>query len=286
MANYCYYCGLSSTEFITYGRFGCEHCPDSLSSIPEILYALRKSNLWSANESFVKTVRNLPSGIFRPGWKPEETYFSARYRIARNLKKSFFLNRNQDLTESREFLHSYFPGLRRIPSLDGKERYSCWENLEKKGIYINFLLGDEDQIRWEICWTGVYFEGISTDLPKFFRSKELFSLLKDRFLFSYHKEWGFLNSCPTNSGRGDRFSVIFQKGKNAYPALEIESDWLSESNGIQVSIQNLGKIEENLIFSVKNFNRKRKSYFLESLIPLVFKENGVFDESSLVSSNI
>lgn len=286
MANHCYYCGLSSTGFISYGRFGCEHCPDALSSIPEILFALRKSNLWNTNGNIAKPVRTLPSSIFRPGWRSDEIYFSARYRIARNLKKSFFLNRNQDLTEAREFLHAYFPGLRKVASQDGKERYTCWENQEKKGIFISFLLGDEDQIRWEICWTGVYSDKISTDLPQFPRSKELYSLLVDRFHFSYQKEWGFLNSCPTNSGRGDRFSVIFQKDKITYPALEAEPDWLLGGNGIQVSIRNLGKIGENLLISVKNFNRKRKTYFLETLIPLVFKENGVYDESTLVSSNI
>ncbi|MCC5816390.1 MAG: hypothetical protein JJT78_16695 [Leptospira sp.] len=284
MSEHCYFCGLDSSEFINHGKFGCEFCPDFLSMIPEVEYILQKTNPWNKNkDSSPKISQKIPRSFQWDMGKNETIYFSSRYRIARNIRRSFFINRGYDREAILDFLHSYFPRLKLIQKKGFVEYWSSWE--EKENLKINFLVGDEDQIRWEICWQGVYNKDIVLEVPIFARKNRLVSFISNRQLFSYHKNWGFLNSCPTNCGRGDRFSLILQK--NSPPGLNsnFQEDWFLEGDGIRLSILDFEKKQEKRGISIKNFNKRRKFYFQQSLLPLIFKDSGEMEVPKL-SSNI
>lgn len=291
------------------GKFGCEYCPDCFGAIPEIEYVLKKKNPWIRDKALTSELGGIPDKtLYMPGSQDELEYI-ARFRIARNIRRSFFLNNRTDISEVRDFLKSYFPRVKRVPEKDrdAGEYWTAWKdfgenvdessslpsepvgskNPKKKSnsiLEIGFILGDEDQIRWEIFWKGRIQIEESVQMPNFPRKKELFSFLGHRELFSFHKNWGFLNACPTNCGRGDRFSILIQRGGSPKIGETREDDWFFEKNGIRLSILNQGKNSEKRYISVKNFNKRRKIYFLQYLVPLIFKDSG-FVEIPLSSSN-
>jgi hypothetical protein len=284
LSEHCYFCGLDSTEFITHGKFGCEFCPDFLSMIPEVEYILQKTNPWNKNkDSSPQIGQKIPESFRWDMGKNETIYFSSRYRIARNIRRSFFINRRYEREAILDFLNSYFPRLKLIQKVEGVEYWSSWE--EKEDLKINFLVGDEDQIRWEICWQGIYGKDQILEAPDFLRKKQLVNFISNRQLFSYHKNWGFLNSCPTNCGRGDRFSMILQKHSPPGMHSNFQEDWFLEGDGIRLSILDFEKKQEKRRISIKNFNKRRKFYFQQSLLPLIFKDSGEMEVPKL-SSNI
>jgi protein-arginine kinase len=65
-----------------------------------------------------------------------------------------------------------------------------------------FYLGEEDHIRFEWILPG------ASNFPwfKLQEREEVRFLFRPR-LWAWKREWGFINSCPTNCGRGDRLSV-------------------------------------------------------------------------------
>lgn len=289
MSNHCYYCGLGVQDFIKKGQFGCGYCPDYLTAIPSIEYVLKQKKPWSRSGITPRDMGILPEKtLYMEG---KEFHYLARYRIARNIRKTFFSPFRFPKEEVLDFLQSYFPRVKKVGEKVGIgsageknpiEIWSAWKNQTFPKIH--FLVGDEDQIRWEILWRGKLQKNTGIEMPPFPRKKELMNFLGNRQLFSFHKSWGYVNACPTNSGRGDRFSILVQKDGEPEAKENESEDWFIEKAGIRLAILDRDTPEEKRYISVKNFNKRRKMYFLRNLLPLIFKDSG-FNVIPLASSN-
>jgi hypothetical protein len=177
---------------------------------------------------------------------------------------------------------------KRNPDPGNQDSDDSRENSGKKIFSSGFWLGDEDWIRQE--WRMVFsvpdpewakalgdfrlfgewkrgwereFLGWIQDNPSPFSGSD-----QSPKIFAFQKKFGYLNSCPTNTNRGDRFSVWISRQEIGFEEKVDLPKIVSDRFGIRIASffrESGGKIGE---ISVKNFNFQRKFYFLESLVPL------------------
>lgn len=305
MPNHCFFCGLSVQDFVSTGKFGCSYCLGAFLRERRIGDKILAKMEWGKRKSGDAREKAIGSwDRFRPSfvgkgcreWSDDRreveesgvsgvVNFTARYRVARNLRTGFFLPRDSDLSEAIDLLLRVFPGLEETPSQPGDDstgsgdltriRFYHYPGAWEKGdCSVRFRLGDEDKIRWEIRWKGRVASPHPLGIPDFPQKKQVFAFLRDKSLFSYDKDWGFLNSCPTNCGRGDRFSVVFHQGEISTPPEQGKTNWSYEANGCLGTELEIADNVPIWYFSGKNFHRRRKMYFLQSVVPSGFKGSG------------
>jgi len=159
---------------------------------------------------------------------------SIRFRLARNFSKQFYSPDKNSLTYRKldEFLE--------LPVIQKFNQYGK----------IHFF--DEDHIRAEF-----YLQSIDCDKNQF---PEIFY---DTSIFDFHTEYGFLTSCPTNSGRGNKFSIEIDCSKVSSESLVKMNDNF-EKNILKNS-------ENNLNIFIKNYKKKDLLSFL-NLFLKIFSE--------------
>ncbi len=81
---------------------------------------------------------------------------------------------------------------------DGKGRGVGIDMEEKISIMIN----EEDHLRIQVFYPGFMFE------EAFMKIMEIDDLIGSTLEYAYHKKYGFLTSCPTNTGTGFRISCL------------------------------------------------------------------------------
>ncbi|WCL48702.1 hypothetical protein [Leptospira sp. GIMC2001] len=300
----CLYCGTNINHFLSTGKFGCANCYVVFWNHPLATKDLESKKNWCLSQEaiqsfdlhnpFRSTIHALDKELFS-NIRGEGLHFSARYRVARNLEKSFFLPNRSFIDHARNLLLSNFPNLKHIETNEGSgDNTEIWSlsehfvqidpniiNLENTKILIKyqFRLGDEDQIRFELILSGEirknevaikFLQSLEKTIENDQIYKEIMAFMQKRSIFIFRKNWGFLTSCPTNVGRGDRFSLIFSREKVALSEPGQLRDWIKRGFGIEIASYSSGLGGKFYYFSIKNFNRRRKYYFLHSIVSLVF----------------
>ncbi len=279
MPKHCAYCGLSLEDFIHFGRFGCEFCLDFLEKHP-LIFQKVVAKIPNSSFEFLR-VPKFPKEISLKKNNSEKMKWSIRYRIARNLKKQIFPILNSDNSKAIELIQKNFPKLINFQAWKDSQEFNFTKRnilktnfTNEKDVIVNFLLGDEDGIRCEFLLKGKGLPPKSMILPEFIGKNEILAFLNQRSIFSYRKGWGFLNSCPTNSMRGDRLSLQIdlpmERSDGMQTGLEDSFQWKWEENSISFAvISSYGGVGKS-VFSVKNFTKRRKNHFLTLLNSIVF----------------
>lgn len=179
MTGHCIQCGLTISKFLEIGKFGCASCH-------QFFLPSKLTRVVSKHRDLLDSLDD-----FKLANKIHWTDVSFRLRIARCFRNGFFPFYNRLEDRARELLH--------------KNGFVLTENkLETQPLVsgAKFYLGEEDHLR---------FEWILGSQPSFLRARFLklgnLRFLFERGIWAWHPKIGFINSCPTNCGRGDRLSV-------------------------------------------------------------------------------
>lgn len=178
----------------------------------------------------------------------EDVVISTRIRLARNIKGIKFTNSfsteeaesvNKMISEAVEKL---YPGEFNHLNLRDIKDYSkvlmenhlispeMIKNIEFSAFClsqdesVNILINEEDHLRLQVLKPG------QAELSAFNRAISIAKNLESEIDFSYHREFGYLTSCPTNTGTGLRASVMMH-----LPALK-------HSGNMPGLIDSLGKL--------------------------------------------
>ncbi len=178
-------------------------------------------------ELIQRQVEQVPAWLKTTGEFPE-IVLSSRARLARNLRTFKFALKASDAEreEIRTFvierlrLYPRFEALQRveITELDDLarqvmvERHLVTQDLLKRPEHalvlfdpnetLALLVNEEDHLRLQVLANGLALEQV------FHRAQELHQVLALLFPLAYHEEFGYLTSCPTNTGLGLRLSVL------------------------------------------------------------------------------
>ncbi|TGN07142.1 hypothetical protein [Leptospira ilyithenensis] len=211
MALYCIRCGLSEPVFLETGKFGCPSC-----------FSCFLPKDWTRFYSQNREI-SVPVKIDHSPY-PHISLFrevTCRIRLTRCLRDGFF--------------PYYSPANDKIISL-----------LEEKGIPLDlktsssvvspdypyrFYWKEEDHLRleWIFTWEKGSIlsdeDGFSPFSKNFFKKikgskKKVREILFRKGLWAWSTRTGFLNSCPTNAGRGDRLSLQWKMPMFLYNDLE------------------------------------------------------------------
>lgn len=172
----------------------------------------------------------------------EDIVVSSRVRLARNLQGHRFPGAlDQDearIVEERivRVIDKKFPGIYRhfrtedlgedakvlmenhliSPELIQNRAFSSFCLSEDENF--NIMINEEDHIRMQALWPGM------PGIELFEQAKGLMDSLEEELDFSFHPEFGYLTSCPTNTGTGLRASVMLHlpsiKYSGLFPGLE------------------------------------------------------------------
>ncbi len=172
-------------------------------------------------------VEQVPAWLRTTGEYPE-IVLSSRARLARNLRPFRFALKatDQDREEIRTFvldrlrLHPHLAALHQL-ELEGLgeaerrvlvERHLVTRDLLKHPDYalvlyepdesVALLVNEEDHLRVQVLANGL---ALSTVARRILDLGEILGLLLP---LAYREEFGYLTSCPTNTGLGLRFSVL------------------------------------------------------------------------------
>lgn len=197
-------------------------------------------------------------GGIRMNWyldsgKESDVVLSSRVRLARNLQEIPFIPKasKQDCLEVLNQLEYVTPtigyGLRflRLQDMDDITKMSLVEkhlispefalNKEEVGaILLNeeenicIMLNEEDHLRIQVFGPGLEIENIAN------LAMELDEKIEQLITYAYHKQYGFLTSCPTNLGTGMRCSMMVH-----LPAL-------SATNNIQSILEVVNSLGMNI----------------------------------------
>lgn len=206
---FCPNCGLSEKIFLETGRFGCKDCH-------RVFFSDLSWNALSSESQSFKVFEKLAK---INGLSPKERRPSFRFRLSRCFARGFFPYFDRQSSRIEETV---------------KEASQCLESGR-------FCPSIEDHFRWE--WVGG---------PKEWRSfrlaKATHAFFCNQTLWAYSRGVGFLNSCPTNCGRGDRFSLQWEVSSEERSVfLESRINWKDilprtsdkGSHRIQISWKNL-----------------------------------------------
>ena len=224
----CKYCGCNADNFLKTGLFGCGNCYSIFLNPKEAtLFShsieFEKSKIYNKNENLLSFFLNFFI----------KKKISLRFRIARNFKKQFYLNKfdSQIYTIIDKFLDD--------PTI---------KNFSKQG---NLYFFDEDHLRAEIFLKDSKCE--SNQFP---------SIFYNHSIFDYNSEFGYLTACPTNSGRANKVSVMIQYSKIKETFREKFFDVYKEN--ILYTVHS-----ENIIIFLKNYNKIKLYNFMYNLYKII-----------------
>ncbi len=153
---------------------------------------------------------------------------STRLRIARNLEKTTFppfaseKESEEVLNKVHSAMNSVFKegeyGLFKLNEMEERERIRYMEDylispglvkknnngsfFLRKDENVTIMINEEDHIRLQVLLPGL-------DLIKGWEiCSQIDDLLESKLDFAYHREYGYLTACPTNTGTGLRASVM------------------------------------------------------------------------------
>ncbi len=260
--DFCGHCGLKFSTFLKHGKCGCVHC------VP-----LVQSWLFQKKQTYPITFKKIPNFFYENlrslTQAKDFEVVSLRYRISRNLKSGFF-----------PFYDSQLPAIQKI--------FNKTDVTKNSGAAI-FSFGietfrtyseSEDHLRMEWIYDS-FSEQAITNFDSCLRelqtriqnlNPEGLSLLSSKDLWAYKPKIGWINSCPTNWGRGDRLSVILRLHGNAQATIltklsklsdfGIEFALLSDGTTIGGGAKSLGVLTK---ISVKNVGAVQKREFFKIL---------------------
>lgn len=279
----CVYCGMEPSYFLEYGRWGCMHCPNFFVQTKEYnMLVERGVSIWPSKDlpttkdlKLLEKILNqhtIMNSFFNTNSNSHSSlWVSFRYRIARNIKNSIFSELNKDSTNQSHKTNPDFIFL--------QEKWKLLSQLP--GFQLVF--GDEDEIRLEakkkVLLAEINPQTISQAIYGFFswfykpEYQPFYQFLWNRNIFSYIYGIGFINSCPTNCGRGDRFSVLIPFTENTDI---LKKEWTVLWSKAGFSLELLREKEGTFWkISIKNFQLQRKFYFQRILVPLIVKHRGL-----------
>jgi hypothetical protein len=240
---------MTDSKFERVGKLGCYNCYDIFfkDSKEAYLYSLKTHkflpflNKLEKKKSFYKDISSkeiidLVSKI------------RFRHRIARNFKKQMYpihgIDTNYILDESKNFL------IARRLEMDNTQIF----NIPK----FELVVGDEDQIR---------FINFPKDLLQIENCIRIMDFFNSKTKFDSKKGLGYISSCPTNLGRGNKLSAKFSiKFGNSNEF----TDLVNSGIGYRLRenhILEIGK-EIEVILYIKNFNSSLLNKFIKLLILL------------------
>jgi len=244
--DFCPLCGLSSEFFLSTGKFGCRSCPYIF--LPKQIRRAKFLPIAKFELEKLTNVKEFP----HPNW----TGIRYRLRIARCLRKGFFpyYARYED----------------EILNLLEKAKLIQLHQVKKKDSNtsqgLHFYFGDEDHLRFEIVGEKSEFQSMFSDTYH-----DCKKFLYQTNLWAYETPIGFINSCPTNCGRGDRMSVQAKIESKYVPELV---NYLEPLMGFgiefspQVDVHSREKLETNRVLvqiSCKNAFPSQKLRFFKIL---------------------
>ncbi len=179
------------------------------------------------DEHIRQQVETLPAWLQTTGDYPE-IVLSSRARLARNLQPYRFARRasSEDRAKVRALVEErlqLFPGFEELRSLEVDpldslarqvlvERHLLTRDALKQPEHtlvfytpdesLAILVNEEDHLRVQVLANGLALETVSQ------RIQEVGEILGLLLPLAYHPEFGYLTSCPTNTGLGLRLSVL------------------------------------------------------------------------------
>lgn len=183
----CPVCGYKTEELELTGKCKCQYCYEQFFENSKAAYkfSYNKQNLSIPPKYLLLEKQELEERIF------QKANISVRYRIARNID-GFLLGRH---SENNEILLTTIRNL-----FVDWDLSSIQPNLVQKNGKYHLHFFDEDHIRIE------FFPNHLTELEFSIQEKEFWNNTR---YFAFAKKLGFLNSCPTNLGRGNKLSIRF-----------------------------------------------------------------------------
>ncbi len=188
--------------------------------------------------------------------KEADVVISTRVRIARNIEKYPFVSkmRNEEAQKFLEEMQEITPkigyGLKflKLKDIDDLTKMVLVEkhlispefalkNTENKAILINdeenicIMLNEEDHLRLQFFASGLDVEAV-TNL-----ATDIDNKIGNLINYAYSDKYGFLTSCPTNVGTGQRISIMvnlpaLSKTGNIRKVLEIVNNFGMNIRGI------------------------------------------------------
>ena len=188
--------------------------------------------------------------------KEADVVISTRVRIARNIEKYPFVSkmRNEEAQKFLEEMQEITPkigyGLKflKLKDIDDLTKMVLVEkhlispefalkNTENKAILINdeenicIMLNEEDHLRLQFFASGLDVEAV-TNL-----ATDIDNKIGNLINYAYSEKYGFLTSCPTNVGTGQRISIMvnlpaLSKTGNIRKVLEIVNNFGMNIRGI------------------------------------------------------
>ncbi|TGL63246.1 ATP--guanido phosphotransferase [Leptospira sarikeiensis] len=244
----CIYCGLSLLDWKDRGKIGCAHCIGFLKEEYTKFIPFQASADWEPPSHFPsysawKNLQSMGEDVLDriDSWALP---FSYRFRVARNPKHSIYPKQNR----TNESYLGWFLDDSGFQGSNSGKKLSDPEFKERIPWNSGTLVaGDEDHIRWEYVTDSL---------------SELNSILKSDFLskfeaedkFDFQNGIGFINSCPTNSGFGDKLSVSIPArlaDSGELRDFRLPTDW-----GFYRE-----ELKDRLVFFRKNFGPGRKNSF-------------------------
>jgi hypothetical protein len=222
----CVHCGTSVDRFLITGLLGCSNCYTTFLTSREIDLFSRSSLDFISNP--ITKMYSLKESIE----KCQKYELSIRFRLARNFRNQFYSPDKNSLTYRKidEFL--------KLPAI------------QKFNQYGNLHFFDEDHIRAEF-----YLQSI--DCPK----NQFPEVFYDTSIFDFHSVYGFLTSCPTNSGMGNKISIEIDYSKiSSKSIIKINSNF--EKNIIRNN-------KNNFYIFIKNYKKKDLLFFLNLFLEII-----------------
>ncbi|EQA34756.1 hypothetical protein LEP1GSC047_1189 [Leptospira inadai serovar Lyme str. 10] len=273
----CVYCGISYEDWKERGRIGCSNCISLIGDEYSTFIPRQSESDWEPPLGFPLRDEwfQFNASPFSEKMRKIDSYslpFSYRFRVARNPKRSVYPLRSKILPSV--FLEEWFSSqnIQIQPNLNffSETQFAKNRSDNTNCVRISWnggtlLMGDEDHLRWE------YVTDSLNDLAMILESPFL-KAFWDPERFDYRDGIGFLTSCPTNAGEGDKLSVALPDLFTQTGALEgfrLPTDWGFYREDLR----------NRLIIFRKNFGLKRKNSFFNlvsylALLVILGKEAG------------
>jgi hypothetical protein len=221
---FCPSCGLTKKLFLETGRFGCKTCHSLFLNSR----SLRTPAFPERNISYFE--KFLQKGDLAP----KERDFSLRYRISRCFSGGFFPYFDRQTENAEKWAEQARQVLRSGRFFPNKEDHFRWEWITKEDFRAEPKLSPQE--------------------TEFFSNNQI---------WAFSKKIGFLNSCPTNCGRGDRFSIQLEVSERERANL-LQSNWNWKDIARGVSKPGLFRIQ----LSWKNLGARQK-LFIQKILGLL-----------------
>lgn len=195
---FCGHCGLTAATFQRFGKCGCVHCVPLVQKWLSERKKTSPTQYKRISNSFFENLKSLTN-------TKDLEVVSLRYRVSRNLKFGFF-----------PFYDSQVPAVQTILMKNDLTKNGGIASLSLGRETFRIYTESEDHLRMEWIYDSFSeqsirnFDSCLRELQTRIQdaNPEVVSLLSSKDLWAFHSKIGWINSCPTNWGRGDRLSAL------------------------------------------------------------------------------